>query len=270
MGTFLTRRGDARHRGRLLAAVSTAVMAVLLVGLLAGCTATSSSAQGTTPTQSTAGTDGSSTLVDTITVKGTGNVLAAPDRAEINVGVQTQAATAAEALDTNSRDVEALIARLKSEGVPAEGIRTSNLSVFPLTTYDPQTGMQSIQGYQADNTVIVTVGDMDLLGKMLAAAAEAGGNYISGLQMSLSDDTKASSEALAAAMAAAKTKAEALAAAAGVKLGDVISVRESVVPATPLYYETQGAGGGDVKTVPVSAGQLQISASVDVTFRITR
>ncbi len=51
--------------------------------------------------------------------------------------------------------------------------------------------------------------------------------------MSLSDDTEASSEALAAAMAAAKTKAEALATAAGVKLGEVIAVRESVVPITP-------------------------------------
>ncbi len=272
MDSYMTRLRNARHRGRVPVVIPVALLAVALVGVLAGCTATptsSTSTQATVSPPSSSGTDGSPVLIDTITVNGTGNVLAAPDRADIQVGVQTQADTAAEALTTNSRDVEALIARLKAEGVAAENIGTSYLNLWPITTYDPQTGMQSTQGYQADNTVTITVGDTALLGKILAAAAEAGGNFISGLQMSLSDDTEASSEALAAAMAAAKTKAEALATAAGVKLGEVIAVRESVVPIAPLYYDTvrAGEGGG---TVPISAGQLRVNASVDVTFRIAR
>ena len=270
MYAFLTRLRDARHWGRLPAVIPVAVLALVLAGSLTGCTATSASTQNTGSPQTSSGTDGSPTLIDTITVNGTGNAFAAPDRAEINVGIQTQAATAAEALTTNSRDVEGLIARLKTEGVPAEDIRTSNLNLWPIHTYDPQTGQQSVQFYQADNTVMITVTDVDILGEVLGAAAEAGGNFISGLQMSLSDDTEASSEALAAAMAKAKTKAEALATAAGVKLGDVIAVRESTVSPVPLYYEGRANDGDLAANVPVSAGQLQIGSSVDVTFRIVR
>ena len=48
----------------------------------------------------------------------------------------------------------------------------------------------------------------------------------------------------------------------------MLSVRESTVPSTPIYYETQGAG--DSGAVPVSGGRLEVSASVDVTFRLTR
>lgn len=268
MNTRPSSQGSRHRLGRV--ALIAALALTGLVVALAGCTASTATSQSPAPTQGSAGTDGSLTLVDTITVNGVGKVLATPDRGVINVGVQTQAGTAAEALDKNSRDVEGLITRLKAEGVPAEGIRTSNLNVFPLTTYDPQTGMQSIQGYQAENTVTVTVNDISLLGKMLAAAAQAGGNFISGLELSLTDETKPSSEALAIAMANARTKAEAVAAAAGVKLGDVVSVRESMVAPAPVYYETRGAGTSDLNAVPVSAGQLQIEASVDVTFRISR
>jgi len=242
--------------------ITVLTLTILLVTALAGC------GSSTQPEQGSSGTDASLTLVDTITVSGQGKVLASPDRAVINVGVQTQAPTAAEALEKNSSDVQTLITRLKAEGISEEGIRTSNLGVFPITTYDPQTGLQSTQGYQADNTITITAEDVQTLSTLLAAAAEAGSNYISGIQLSISDDTEASKEALTLAMAAAKAKAETLASAAGVKLGAVLSVRESTVPSTPIYYETQGAG--DSGAVPVSGGRLEVSASVDVTFRLTR
>lgn len=257
-------------RGRFVVSLVACIAALIVV--LVGCAGPSSTSSATTTTPASE-TRGELSLVDTITVNGQGTVQVAPDRATVNIGVQTQAPTAAQALDANSREVERVVARLKNEGIPADAIRTSNVNVFPITTYDPDTGKQTTQGYQAENTVTVTVDDTELLGKVLAGAAEAGSNYIYGLGFTLRDPTEASAQALAKAMAQARTKAEGLAQAAGVKLGDVVALREASAQAIPLVYETRTtatAGAGEVTPVPVSGGLLEVSASVDVTFRIVR
>ena len=144
--------------------------------------------------------------------------------------------------------LQKVLDRLKSEGVAAEAIETTNVSVYPIRTYNPETGQETLTGYRAQNSVTVTLADAGQVGKVLSAAVEAGANIVSGPVWKLSDDTAAVAAALKKAVANARTKAEALAEAQGVKVGDVVMMNESSVdvPVYPVYYATDSAKAGGV------------------------
>ena len=64
---------------------------------------------------------------------------ARPDEAVINIGVQSSASTAAEALDANSQQMQKVLARLKADGIPDSAIETSDVSVYGYPIHDPKT-----------------------------------------------------------------------------------------------------------------------------------
>jgi uncharacterized protein YggE len=75
-----------------------------------------------------------------------------------------------------------------------------------------------------DNTVFVTLRDLESLGDVLDAVIEAGANSINGIQFDVADRTEALSEARKAAVADARAQAEELAAAAGLELGAIQNI----------------------------------------------
>src|SRR5437667_27280 len=87
--------------------------------------------------------------------------------------------------------------------------------------------------YHASNTAQITVRKLDQLSAVLQAAVDAGANNIYGVSMSLSDSSALANDARAKAIADARSKADALAKAAGVKLGRIISISEGPVGAFP-------------------------------------
>ena len=109
----------------------------------------------------------------TITIEGRGEVMAAPDMAQINSGVTTQGASAREALDANTAAMAELIAELKAAGIEARDIQTSGFSVNPNYVYTDERDANGyslppkINGYQVSNTVTVTVRELDDLGSIL-------------------------------------------------------------------------------------------------------
>src|SRR4051812_11890060 len=88
----------------------------------------------------------------TITVQGTGIVTSVPDEAQFNFGVSVTGPTAKAALTANSRRMNALIAAVKGQGVPAADIQTSQVSLTPNTN---DTGTK-ILNFTANNSVSVT------------------------------------------------------------------------------------------------------------------
>ena len=107
------------------------VAALVLVGvLLAGCGDDTSTQEGTQTMND------SSSLINTIIVSGNGKVTTLPDEATIQVGVENDGATAAEALDANSKDMQKVLDRLKAEGIADKAIETANVVVYPNRYYD--------------------------------------------------------------------------------------------------------------------------------------
>jgi uncharacterized protein YggE len=202
--------------------------------------------------------------VRTVSVTGTGTVETAPDMATLMIGVTTQAATAAEALAANSEATEAVIARLTASGVEPRDMQTSNLSINPnWSGYDSST--PTISGYVAMNLLTVRVRALDTTGAVLDAAVADGANTLNGMTFGLADPEPVLNEARKEAVADARSKAELLAAAAGVKLGEVVSITDAgtMSDPSPMYRDAVSAS-----PVPVVGGELGLVANVSVTWAI--
>ena len=68
-----------------------------------------------------------------IVVTGRGEVQVAPDRAQVQVGMETQAKTAALASQENNQKQTAILTAIRALGIPASQIQTLNYSVMPIS-----------------------------------------------------------------------------------------------------------------------------------------
>lgn len=205
----------------------------------------------------------------TLNVNGLGQVYLTPDVAYINIGVNTQNPSASEAVATNKEQSNAVIEAIKAAGVDEKDIHTTNFSIWSNPQYDTN-GQVSGTTYVVDNTVNVTVRNLDSLGNLLDSAISAGANNIYSIQFDVADKTAAVKEARASAVEDAKSQAQELADTAGLSLGEIqnISFYESSPTA---YFEGKGGGGGvasEAAVVPIQPGQLAISVTVNATYTI--
>jgi uncharacterized protein len=212
---------------------------------------------------------GSQASERSVTVTGAGQVGLKPDIAYIYIGVTTEDPSAADAVARNNADSQRLVEALKVEGVAADDIRTSNFSIWTNRPYGFE-GQSGDPVYVVDNTVNVTVRDLENLGNLLDVAVRSGANNINSIQFDLADKTEAMSQARAAAVEAARKQAEELAAAAGVSLGKVQTITFYDSVPYPVY-ENKGMGGGagaaDM-SVPINPGTMQLTVTVTIAYEI--
>lgn len=153
-----------------------------------------------------------------ISVSAQGSTRITPDRATIQIGVQTQGATAAAASAENARVAQRVIAAIKAIGIGAEQISTVNYSVNPdyrqIENRPPQ-----VTGYTVHNTVVVDVRQIEQVGRVIDAALSSGANVINSLSFYASNTEDARRAALATAVEKARLDAEVIARAAGGSLG---------------------------------------------------
>lgn len=206
----------------------------------------------------------------TISVAGTGTAYLNPDIAYVYLGVHTEKLTAAEAVAENNEQTEQVIEALREFGIPANDIRTTNFSIWPIDKYDPSTGAPSGEkSYAVDNTVYVTVRDLEALGDLLDTVIQAGANTVNSIQFDVADRDEALADARAEAVQDAGEKAQELAAAAGVELGQLQSVSFPDLQNYPIF-DGRGGGGAaaEAAAVPIQPGQLTFTVTVNVTYAI--
>lgn len=216
-----------------------------------------------------AGGGGGITNPRTLTVTGTGKVTLKPDIAAINVGVHTENEDVSAALSENNTKAQAVRESLVAAGVELDDIQTVSFSVYQTQVYGPM-GEVTGNKYMVDNTVYITVRDLNKLGSVLTTLVNVGANNIYGITFDVSDRSAALKEARLTALSNAKKQAEELATAAGMKVGKVFSISTSNVSSTPMY-DGYGYGGGGAMAgapAPVSSGQLVISVDAYVTYEL--
>ena len=146
----------------------------------------------------------------TLNVTGTGLVYLTPDVAYINIGVHTEKPTASDAVSANNGQTQQVVTALKNSGVDTKDIRTTNFSIYPNTPYDSQTGKSGSTTYVVDNTVYVTVHQLDKLGDLLDATVQAGANNVNSIQFDVADKGTAIKQARDQAVKDARTQAHGL------------------------------------------------------------
>jgi len=203
-----------------------------------------------------------------ITVSGTGVVRVKPNIATTNVGIETTAATLADATSQSNTKMTAIIDKIKSMGVADKDIQTSSFNISPIMNQPKQGESPKITGYRVNNQVNVTIRKIDDVGKILDAVVAAGANNIFGISFSVDDPTPYQQQARAAAVKDAMDKAGQLAKAAGITVGKVISINESGVTPRPIFRAATASPAFADSTVPVETGEMQISITVDMRFGI--
>lgn len=192
---------------------------------------------------------------------------AQPDRARMNIGVVTQAASADAAASANARQLEAVIAQLRAVLGAGGEIKTVNYSVHPNYRYPKEGGPPSITGYTASNTVEAATDDLKSVGRLIDAATQSGANTIQSLEFLLKNDRAVRAQALREAALQARANAEAMAAALGLKVTRVLEVEEGQpAPIRPLA-RIQMAELAATAT-PITPGPLEVRATVTVTLAV--
>ena len=208
--------------------------------------------------------------VRSVSVTGAGSANLVPDIAYIYVGVHTELPSAADAVDENNAQTEKMIKALRDFGIDAKDIRTTNFSIWPQERYDQFTGTPTGEKtYVVDNTVYVTVRDLGKLGELLDTVIAAGANTVNSIQFDVADKSEALKNARAEAVKNAEEQAKELTNAAGVKLGDVLTIGFYDSQPYPVF-DGKGGGGGAVaeSAVPIQPGQLTFTVNVNVTYVI--
>lgn len=170
------------------------------------------------PSSSVAAAQTVDTQPRTIQVSGNGEINAQPDRASVQLGVQTEAESAQDALQLNSKQMNAVIEALLEAGIEESDIQTQVLRLSPIYNSADEPAARTLTGYRASNMVKVMVRDLNTLGDLLDTAVTAGGNSLDGIQFELSNQAELETAAREAAMRDAQQKAEQLAELAGVEL----------------------------------------------------
>lgn len=212
----------------------------------------------------------------TISVSGTGRVSVAPDLAEIQVGVRTQAETARKALAANNEMMNGLLTILKERGVAAKDIQTSQLQVSPQYS-QPAPGRNPPQaefiprviGYRVDNTVEITARQIDKLGALLDALVEAGANQINSISFRVDHPEKLMEDVRKRAMADAKRKAELLAGEAGVVVGFPLKIVDEAGPSPPApRMMGRAMMMAAAAPMPIAGGEQELTVTVHVVYEL--
>ena len=245
--------------------MSIAAVAALAVGLLAGPALAAVIAPRPYPVTTGAASD--QPIEHTISVAGSGKVTVIPDMATIRLGVVVERKTAKDAREAAAAAMTKVVDAVRRLGIADKDIATANVSLNPVYDY-PTNATAKIRGYQLNNTITITVRDLDKLSDVLDNGVTAGANSVDGISFDVADRAAAEANAREAAVKDAKAKADTLANGLGVRITGVASVSESV--STPVWYSPEyGAVAADrAAETPVLPGSTDVVINVQVSFLI--
>lgn len=199
-----------------------------------------------------------------VTVVGHGEVKGKPDTATIQIGVETNAATAKDALAQNNTQAQAIQTKLKDLGVADKDMATSGINIFPVYGTDGQ----QVTGYRVSNTVTVTIHDLSQASQLLDEVVQAGANQVNGISFSVASPQALLDQARQQAMQDAKARAELLATAGGAAAGEVLMITENVGSTPPMPVMMRQTAPSADASVPVQPGEQTFSIDVQVTYSL--
>ena len=206
-----------------------------------------------------------------VEVSGEGSVSAAPDFAQVTLGVTSTGKNAGEALAANAKAANALVSLIKAERIAPADIQTSEVSISPMFS-QPSPGQASpaaITGYSVSNSVAVTVRDIARLGALIDKAVAAGANSVYAIGFGHNDPSALLDKARPLALADARRKAEIYADAGGARIGRLMVLTEEVGPQPPVAFSRAYAAGAAAPT-PIEAGEEKLTVTVTARFELTQ
>lgn len=207
----------------------------------------------------------------TLSVTGHGTAEATPDIAIITTGVVTESLRLEDALSDNTRIMTTATEALQKAGVEDRDIQTTNLRIDPI--YEQYNANRSqpprIVGYRIQNDVRVRIRAMEQTGILLDQLVSLGVNQMRGLSFTVAEPAKLEDIARTNAVKDAEARAATYAAAAGLVLGDIVTMREGRITANPqpMMAESRMAMAQSAP-IPISGGEVSFSAHVSIVYAL--
>jgi uncharacterized protein YggE len=161
-----------------------------------------------------------------------------------------------------------MVKAARATGVAERDLQSGGVQMQPEWEWDKG---RRLRGFTARGSLELQIRDFDRIPDLLAALAAAGADEIGEVAFGVADPRATEREALVAAMADARRKAEALAAAAGLRLGEIQQIAEqgseSIAPPLPM---ARGAMAVEMAAAPapVLAGESTVHATVVVRWAL--
>jgi uncharacterized protein len=210
----------------------------------------------------------------TITITETGTAKVKPDVAYLSASIVTENKNSNAAVTENRNKTNSTIDSLTKLGVKKDDIATSNYSVNIIRDYNASvtSGLPyPIVGYSVQNTLNVTIRNIESIGSIIDGVAKVNGIDISQLSFGITDKSTPKSNAVKAAVLEARKQADNAAKALDAKIAGIKTVRveSSGQGNLPFYYGGGiGGGGGQGTPTPISSGDAEVSATVYVDFTL--
>jgi uncharacterized protein YggE len=205
-----------------------------------------------------------------IVVVGDGVASAVPDRCVIGVSLRVMRDTVADAIRDVASMADAAMVAMREAGVEEADLGTRNLNVQDWIDHQQQRVTARIATY----AFTIAVNGVDGVSALVTALSASAGDslQINGITFSHSDAEPLRAVARREAVADARTRAEQLAAAAGLRLGDVVAIHEGAAHVGAGGFVARAvrgrASGEGTPPMPIMPGDQTVRVTVEVTYAI--
>ncbi|MHC4083060.1 MAG: SIMPL domain-containing protein [Planctomycetota bacterium] len=212
--------------------------------------------------------------ISTLTVRGEAELHKPADLLRLRVGVVTEDPAPTEALNRNSRQMQNVITALEKAGLDPKEYETGRFSVQPVYERRPRNAgadwRARIIGYEVTNSLAVKTKKLELAGKLIEAASDAGANSIDSIVFDLADPRTHRGEAIAAATTNARSDAGILARSAELKLARIISIAlDEAGWRPPVATMRAGVAMAEARVAPpIAPGEVTVRASVTIVYEV--
>ena len=203
----------------------------------------------------------------TITVSGEAEAQVTPDRVLLSLSLVSRNKELAQAKQENDGMVKRLVAIAQEFKILKEKIATSGVYISP--EYNYNNNKREFIGYTVNRSLRITIDDLAIHERLLAAIVDAGVDQVDGVEFALADKEAQAKSVRVRAVENARDRAESLAAAAGAKLGRVLSISTAdtpppIVPYPRMAMTAEKAASDSV--APSLPGMIALHESVTVSF----
>ena len=196
------------------------------------------------------------------------------DQMRLRVAVVTEGEAAHEAVTENNRRMAAVVDAIRKAGLDKAEYQTGRFSIRPRHSRRPRQAdpdwTPRIIGYDVTNSLAIRTKKIDLAGKIIEAANNAGANSIDGITFDLANRRTHRAEAIAIAAGNARSDAAILARTAELRLVRVLSIQldDARPPSPDPRMMRAEAGLAVASTPPIQPGDVPVRASVTIVYEI--
>lgn len=206
----------------------------------------------------------------TITVTGEANTQIKNQIAQFSAGVSASNDNKDTAVSEVNDKTQEIIDAVKTFGIPADDIKTQNLSIYQNEEmyYDTEGRQRPRPGqWRVSNSIEIKLKNVERASELASLLSSSGATNVYGPNLAIDDTGEADISLLEKAIENAREKANRMATSTGKKLGDTISIAEgsSSQPFPMFALRSESGGGGGA---PVETGTGMVSKSVTVTYEL--